>query len=71
MSMRTGPGLPVRAMKKALASVSGISFAFFIWAFHLVTGIETPIISVSWKASVPIRFETTWAVMNTIGTESR
>ena len=29
-----------------------------------------PTMSASWKASVPMRFEKTWPVMQTIGTES-
>ena len=33
-------------------------------------GIVMPTMSASWKASVPIRVENTWPVMQTIGTES-
>jgi hypothetical protein len=35
-----------------------------------VIGIVMPTMSASWNASVPIRFENTWPVMQTIGTES-
>ena len=36
----------------------------------LTIGIVIPVASVSWKASVPIRSERTWPVMQTIGVES-
>ena len=36
----------------------------------LTTGIVMPIVSASWKPSVPSRSVRTWPVMNTIGTES-
>ena len=35
-----------------------------------VIGIVMPTMSASWNASVPMRFEKTWPVMQTIGTES-
>ena len=36
----------------------------------LTTGIVIPVMSHSWKASVPISVERTWPVMQTIGVES-
>ena len=36
----------------------------------MVIGSVTPVTSVSWKASVPIAFEPTWPVMQTMGDES-
>ena len=33
-------------------------------------GLDMPIMSVSWKASVPIRWEATWPEITTIGIES-
>ncbi len=35
-----------------------------------MTGIVMPTMSASWNASVPMRFENTWPVMASIGTES-
>ena len=42
------------------------------WTSHecLTIGIVMPVASVSWNASVPIRFERTWPVMQTSGVES-
>ena len=36
----------------------------------LTTGMVMPVVSASWKPSVPIRSVRTWPVMNTVGTES-
>ena len=36
----------------------------------LTIGIVMPIVSASWKPSVPSRSVRTWPVMNTVGTES-
>ena len=36
----------------------------------MTIGIVMPVASVSWKASVPIRFVRTWPVMQTSGVES-
>ncbi len=47
MSTSTGPGLPLRAMWNALAMAAGISSARVTCTFHLVTGMEMPITSVS------------------------
>ena len=35
-----------------------------------MTGSVTPVMSVSWKPSLPISLLPTWPVMQTIGTES-
>ena len=42
------------------------------WTSHecLTIGIVTPVMSHSWKASVPIRCLRTWPVMQTSGVES-
>ena len=37
---------------------------------YLVTGRVMPVVSASWKASLPIRSVRTWPVMATIGIES-
>ena len=36
----------------------------------MTIGIVMPVMSASWKPSVPIRSVRTWPVMNTVGTES-
>ena len=48
----------------------GISRGSSTWKECLTTGIVIPIVSASWKPSVPIRSVRTWPVMNTVGTES-
>ena len=48
----------------------GISRGSSTWNECLTTGIVMPIVSASWKPSVPIRSVRTWPVMNTVGTES-
>ena len=70
MSTRTGPGRPVRATWKAFLIACGSSRTS--WTSHecLTIGMVMPVASVSWNASVPIRFERTWPVMQTIGVES-
>ena len=70
MSTSTGPGRPVPAISNAAAIASGMSSARFTRNECFVIGIVMPTMSASWKASVPIRFENTWPVMQTIGTES-
>ena len=37
----------------------------------LTIGMKMPVVSASWKASVPIRCVGTWPVTTTIGVESR
>ena len=48
----------------------GISSGCWIMNECLTIGIVMPIMSASWKPSVPSRSVRTWPVMNTIGTES-
>ena len=67
MSIRTGPGRPLRAMKSAFDTASGISLARVTWQFHFVTGALTDMTSVSWNASEPSRDDGTWPVMHTTG----
>ena len=59
MSINTGPGRPVRATWKAFLITCGSSRTS--WTSHecLTIGIVMPVASVSWKASVPIRFDRT------------
>jgi hypothetical protein len=70
MSTRTGPQRPVRATWKAALSTCGISSTS--WTSHecFTIGVVTPVMSHSWKASVPIRWLRTWPVMHTSGVES-
>ncbi|RPK70186.1 hypothetical protein EES42_16900 [Streptomyces sp. ADI95-17] len=70
MSMSTGPGRPVEAMRNASATVRGMSSAFVTRKLCLVIGMVMPTMSASWKASVPIEAEGTWPVIATSGTES-
>ncbi len=70
MSTITGPGRPVRATWKASWTVRGISRGSWIMKLCLTIGIVMPIVSASWKPSVPSRSVRTWPVMNTTGTES-
>ncbi len=53
-SMRTGPGRPVVATWKAAATTRGMSAASFTSQLCLVMPMVTPVMSHSWKASVPI-----------------
>ena len=70
MSTRTGPQRPLRATWNAAFMTEPISFAS--WTSHecLTIGIVIPVMSHSWKASVPIRVDRTWPVMQTSGVES-
>ncbi len=68
--MRTGPGRPVVAMWNASAMASGIRSGSVTSSLCLVIGSVMPVMSASWKASVPISGRPTWPVMATIGTES-
>ena len=70
MSTSTGPGRPVRATWKAFFITCGSSRTSCTSHECLTIGIVIPVASVSWKASVPIRFERTWPVMQTSGVES-
>ncbi len=70
MSTTTGPGRPVRAMWKASWIERGISSGCWIMKLCLTIGIVMPIVSASWKPSVPSSSVRTWPVRNTTGTES-
>ncbi len=70
MSTTTGPGRPLRATWNASWIVRGISIGCWIMKLCLTIGIVMPIVSASWKPSVPSRCVCTWPVMNTTGTES-
>ena len=69
-SIRTGPGRPVVATWKAAATTRGISAASLISQLCLVMPIVTPVMSHSWKASVPMDPVATWPVITTRGVES-
>ena len=70
MSIRTGPGRPVRAMWNASCTTRGISVGCWIMNECLTIGMVMPNVSASWKPSVPSRSVRTWPVKNTTGTES-
>ena len=70
MSTSTGPGRPVEATWKASPIVRAMSSALVTRKLCLVTGRVIPEMSASWNPSVPIRFEGTWPVIATMGTES-
>ncbi len=70
MSIRTGPGRPVVATWKAAAIVRGMSSARFTSQLCLVIPMVTPVMSHSWKASVPIAKVDTCPEMTTSGVES-
>ena len=53
-STKTGPGRPVVATWKAVLTARGMSSTRLTRVFHLVHGREMPVMSASWKASVPI-----------------
>ncbi len=70
MSIRTGPGRPLRAMWNASCTTRGISVGCWIMNECLTIGMVMPNVSASWKPSVPSRSVRTWPVKNTTGTES-
>jgi hypothetical protein len=57
-------------MWKASWIARGISVGCWIMNECLTTGMVMPIVSASWKPSVPSRSVRTWPVMNTVGVES-
>ena len=71
MSTSTGPGRPVVAMWNASLTTRGMSCASVTRKLCLVTDMVMPVVSHSWKASVPMAARGTWPVMHTSGTESR
>ena len=68
--MSTGPGRPVVATWKAAATVRGMSSARLISQLCLVIPMVTPVMSHSWKASVPMEEVATWPEITTSGVES-
>ena len=70
MSTSTGPQRPVWATWKAAFIVAGSSRTSWTSQECLTIGIVMPVMSHSWNASVPIRFERTWPVTHTSGVES-
>ncbi len=70
MSTSTGPGRPVDAMWKASRIVPATSAASFTRKLCFVIGIVMPVMSASWKASLPTTGVGTCPVMATTGTES-
>jgi hypothetical protein len=57
-------------MWNASAMAAGIRSRSVTSSLCLVTGSVIPVMSASWKASVPIIAVGTWPVIATIGTES-
>ena len=70
-SMRTGPGRPDMARRKASRIVGATSLADPTKKLCLVMGSVTPVMSSSWNESVPIWPVETLPVIATSGTESR
>ena len=70
ISISTGPGLPVEAMKKASAITRGNSSTERTRKLCFVTLRVMPVVSASWKASVPIKLMPTCPEMTTRGTPS-
>ena len=69
-SMRTGPGRPDRAMRKASRKIHGACSALCTWTAHFVTGLAISTMSTAWNASSCSFVDTAWPVMHRIGTES-
>ncbi len=70
MSTRTGPVRPVLASWNACRMDEASWFTSRTMKLCFVMGIVIPMMSVSWKASLPHRSLLTWAVIATIGVES-
>ena len=66
-----GPGLPVEAMWNASWTIRGSSAGSLTRYECLTIGSVMPVMSASWKASVPMRSLRTCPVMATSGDESR
>ena len=69
--MTTGPGRPVEAMWNASWTIPGSSAGLLTRYECFTIGSVMPVMSASWKASVPIRSLRTCQVMATSGDESR
>ena len=70
MSTTTGPGRPERATWNASWIMRGSSSGCRSMKECFTIGIVMPIMSASWKPSVPSSSVRTWPVMKTVGTES-
>ena len=70
MSISTGPGRPLAAIRKASATMRAMSRGSRTTQECFTIGRVMPKMSVSWKASVPMAARGTWPVITTIGTES-
>ena len=70
ISTNTGPGRPSFAIWNALRIVGANSSGDLQIKLCLVIGIVTPLISISWKASLPKALTPTLAVKATKGIES-
>ena len=66
----SGPGLPVVATSKASCIILVRSFMSLTNQLCFVHGLVIPVVSHSWKASVPIKWVGTCPEMQTKGTES-
>ena len=69
-SISTGPGRPVVATWKASATTRGMSAPSVISQLCLVMPMVMPVMSLSWKASVPMAAVATCPVTTTSGIES-
>ena len=69
MSTTTGPGLPVRAISKAVRTVDSRLSGSVTRKTCLATEPITAVIGASWNASVPMAALGTCPQMTTIGTE--
>ena len=69
-SISTGPGRPVVATWKAAATTRGMSSTSLMSQLCLVMPMVTPVMSHSWKASVPMEAVATWPDTTTSGVES-
>jgi len=68
--MRTGPGRPERAVRKASLIIFGTSSAFVTHQVFLAMGEHMDAISTHWNASFPRRAVVFCPVMATNGIES-
>ena len=69
--MSTGPGRPRAATAKAWRMTAGMVFASRTRKVAFVIGMAMPVMSTSWKASLPRVASVTLQVIKTTGEESR
>ncbi len=70
-SMSTGPGRPLAATAKAWRMTAGMVAASRTRKVAFVMGMAMPVMSTSWKASLPSVASVTLQVRKTTGEESR